>query len=395
MFSFNQKENRQKAKWLILIITICILIYLGIRYIGIVASSIWWFTNLIMPILLGLILALILDMPISFFENTLFTKKLHLKSNTLKRNLSILLSFITVLGILILALFLVIPELIQAVITLIDIGTKSLQDFSQFEESMDYSVLPFGKYIKTLNIDWNTVIEKLESLLPTLFTKISATLPTALGSSVGVFVDVFLGIIFSIYILANKEKFIEQSKHLLAVWLPEKTNHVLLHIGHVCADSLRNFISGQTIEAIILGSLCALGMAILQLPYAPTIGILVGVTAFIPYVGAYIGIIIGFIMILTIHPLKAVVFVVFLVILQQVEGNVIYPKVVGSRINLPSFWVLAGLTVGGNLAGPIGMILGVPAGAALYTLLNDITLWKENQNKIKSKTECSEDIKHE
>lgn len=395
MFSFNQKENRQKAKWLILIITICILIYLGIRYIGIVASSIWWFTNLIMPILLGLILALILDMPLSFFENTLFTKKLHLKSNTLKRNLSILLSFITVLGILILALFLVIPELIQAVITLIDIGTKSLQDFSQFEESMDYSVLPFGKYIKTLNIDWNTVIEKLESLLPTLFTKISATLPTALGSSVGVFVDVFLGIIFSIYILANKEKFIEQSKHLLAVWLPEKTNHVLLHIGHVCADSLRNFISGQTIEAIILGSLCALGMAILQLPYAPTIGILVGVTAFIPYVGAYIGIIIGFIMILTIHPLKAVVFVVFLVILQQVEGNVIYPKVVGSRINLPSFWVLAGLTVGGNLAGPIGMILGVPAGAALYTLLNDITLWKENQNKIKSKTECSEDIKHE
>lgn len=384
MFTDNQKDNRMKAKWFILIATICILIYLGIRYIGVIGNSIYWFFNLIMPILLGLFLSLILDIPLDFFEQTLFTKKMHLKSNALKRNLSILLSFISVLGIIILCLFLIIPELLQAIITLINIGTNSLKDFSEFEETLDYSVLPFGDYLESLNIDWNTVIDKLESFLPSLLTKVSEGLPNAISSSVGLFLDIILGIIFSIYILAHKEKFIQQTKHLLEVWFPKKANLVISHIGHVCLNSMRNFIAGQTVEAIILGGLCTLGMAILQLPYAPTIGVLVGVTAFIPYVGAYIGAVIGFIMILTVHPIKAFVFLVFLVILQQIEGNVIYPKVVGSRINLPSFWVLAGLTVGGNLAGPVGMILGVPICASLYTLLNDATQWKEEKNKGKS-----------
>ena len=383
MFTDNEKENRTKAKWFILIATICILIYLGIRYIGVVGSSIYWFINLIMPILIGLFLSLILDIPLHFFENTLFTKKIHLKSNTLKRNLSILLSFISILGIIFFCLFLVIPELLQAVITLINISTKSLKDFSKFEEALDYSVLPFGNYLESLNIDWNTVISKLDSFLPSLLTKASETLPDAVNSSVGLFLDIILGIIFSIYILAHKEKFIEQSKHLLEVWLPQKPNLIISHIGHVCVNSMRNFIAGQTLEAIILGGLCTLGMAILQLPYAPTIGVLVGVTAFIPYVGAYIGAVIGFIMILTVHPLKSLVFLVFLVVLQQIEGNIIYPKVVGGRINLPSFWVLAGLTIGGNLAGPIGMILGVPICASLYTLLNDATHWKDEKNKEK------------
>ena len=123
-------------------------------------------------------------------------------------------------------------------------------------------------------------------------------------------------------------------------------------------------------------------MAILRLPYAPTIGVLVGVTAFIPYIGAYIGAVVGFIMILTINPFKALIFVIFLVILQQIEGNVIYPKVVGNRINLPSIWVLAGLTIGGNLAGPIGMLLGVPTFSVLYNLIAEAT--KNQEFKIKN-----------
>lgn len=133
-------------------------------------------------------------------------------------------------------------------------------------------------------------------------------------------------------------------------------------------------------EAVILGTLCMLGMAILRIPYAPMIGALVGVTALIPIVGAFAGTIVGAIMILTVNPLKALVFVIFLLILQQVEGNLIYPRVVGSRIRLPAMWVLAAVTVGGNLGGPIGMFLGVPAASAAYALLKEAT---DNHEKKK------------
>ena len=132
-------------------------------------------------------------------------------------------------------------------------------------------------------------------------------------------------------------------------------------------------------EAVILGTLCMVGMAILQIPYAPMIGALVGVTALIPVVGAFVGVIVGAIMILTVNPIKAVVFVVFLLVLQQIEGNMIYPKVVGSKINLPAIWVLAAVTVGGNIGGPLGMLLGVPIASAAYALLKEATCNRESK----------------
>ena len=136
---------------------------------------------------------------------------------------------------------------------------------------------------------------------------------------------------------------------------------------------------GQKTEAVILGTLCGVGMAILRIPYAPMVGALVGVTALIPYVGAFLATVIGAFMILTINPFKALVFVIYLLTLQQVEGNLIYPRVVGAKINLPAMWVLAAITVGGNLAGPIGMLLGVPAASAAYALLKEATTKKEQQ----------------
>ena len=139
------------------------------------------------------------------------------------------------------------------------------------------------------------------------------------------------------------------------------------------------FIAGQATEAIILGTLCMIGMMILRIPYAPMIGALVGVTALIPIVGAFVGTIVGAVMILTVDPFKAVVFVVFLLILQQVEGNAIYPRVVGSKNKLPAIWVLAAVTIGGNLAGPLGMLLGVPAASAAYALMKEATDLREQR----------------
>lgn len=170
-------------------------------------------------------------------------------------------------------------------------------------------------------------------------------------------------------------------RRLIHAWLPEKTGISLIHIVSVCNVSFRNFIAGQATEAIILGTLCTIGMLILRLPYAPMVGALVGVTALITIVGAYIGAITGAFLILTVSPLKAFVFIIFLIILQQIEGNLIYPRVVGSRVNLPAMWVLAAVTVGGNLSGPVGMLLGVPAASAVYELLKEATSKRELKAK--------------
>lgn len=389
MFSDDSKHYRIIAKWVIGIVSACILIYLGIRYIHVIAASISWLIKLVLPLLLGIIFALILNLPLHFFEDWLFTKKISLKAKAKKRNISIFLSLLSILGIFILALFLVVPELVQAIITLVNIGTNSLEALSIFEESLDLSALPFGEYWSSINIDWNAIISWLQNLLPSFMTDLTEKLPKLIGSSFGIFLDVILGIIFSIYILAQKENLKKQVHRMLTAWLPEKWKKLLLHVAFVCTDSFRNFIVGQTTESIILGTLCTLGMAILSLPYAPTIGVLVGVTAFIPYVGAYIGAIVGCIMILTVNPFKAIIFLIFLVILQQVEGNIIYPKVVGSRINLPSLWVLFALTVGGGLAGPVGMLLGVPAFSTIYKLMNEAT--KLREEKIRLNTSNTEE----
>lgn len=370
------------AKWIIAIVASCILIYLAIRYVKVVVSSIIWVLKLGSPILIGIILALILNIPLHFFEHKVFGKWIPLKSNIAKRNLGILFSIISIIGIIVLALFLVVPELVQAIITLVNIGTDSITIISTLTNEIDYSALPFGNYLEKVNIDWAALSAWLQDLLPSFFNDLAVRIPDIISSSVGSLVNIILGLVFAVYILAQKEHLKSQTIRLIQIWIPEKIGTIGMYIASVCTQSFRNFIVGQTMEAIILGTLCTIGMAILRLPYAPTIGVLVGVTAFIPYIGAYIGAIVGFIMILTINPFKALIFVIFLVILQQIEGNVIYPKVVGNRINLPSIWVLAGLTIGGNLAGPIGMLLGVPTFSALYNLIAEAT--KKQEFKIKN-----------
>ena len=371
------------AKWIIAVVASCILIYLAIRYVHVVVNSIAWIIQLGLPILIGVIIALILNIPLHFFEHKVFSRWIPLKSNTAKRNLGIFFSIISIIGIIVLALFLVIPELVQAIITLVNIGTDSITTILTLTNEINYSSLPFGNYLEKINIDWAALASWLQDLLPSFFNDLAVRIPDIISSSVGSLVNIILGLVFAVYILAQKEHLKSQTIHMIKIWVPERIGTTGMYIASVCTQSFRNFIVGQTMEAVILGSLCAVGMAILRLPYAPTIGVLVGVTAFIPYIGAYIGAIVGFVMILTVNPFKALIFVIFLVALQQVEGNIIYPKVVGHRINLPSIWVLAGLTIGGNLAGPIGMLLGVPAFSAAYNLITEAT------RKREKKTYCS------
>lgn len=362
----DKKRCRQAARWIVSVVTVCILIYLGLRHIGTLAKTIGWLAGLVKPLLIGAILALILNVPMSMIESR-FLKKAHYG----KRPLAILLALLLVSGIFVGVAFLVIPELFNAVALIAQIVEEGLEQLESMDIGGALAQTPLAEWLDT--VDWLSLKIQLE----TWFKEQSGTLVNramgAAGFVVSGLATSVVGLIFAIYILAGKEKLKRQASRLMRVWLPAQISEGLIHVASVCGSTFKLFIAGQATEAIILGTLCMLGMMILRLPYAPMIGALVGVTALIPVVGAFVGTIVGTIMILTVSPFKAMVFVIYLLILQQIEGNVIYPRVVGSKISLPAIWVLAAVTVGGNLAGPIGMLLGVPAFSAAYALIKEAT----------------------
>ena len=373
MFFDNREKRKQLAKWVIGVIAACILIFLGVRYISSIAAAVSWLVHLVRPLLIGVVLALILNVPLGMFERRLFSKKPTPKKLRARRPLAIVLSIVLVFGIFVGVAVLVIPEFVAAVRVIASMLLSTMDQLAAFESQMDFSRLPFGEYLSRIDIDWLQLRAELELWFKQAGSAIMDRAAGVIGSVASSVIDSLIGFIFSIYVLANKEKLKRQVSRLIRVWLPEKFGGKLIHAARVSADIFRQFIAGQTTEAIILGSLCAVGMWILQIPYAPMVGALVGVMALIPYVGAFISTAVGAFMILTVSPIKALIFVVFLLALQQIEGNLIYPKVVGAKINLPAMWVLAAITVGGNLAGPIGMLLGVPIASAAYALLKEAT----------------------
>lgn len=368
----DKAKIRKITKWIIGVVTACILIYLAIRHLDMIAVGISWLVGITFPILLGIVMALVLNVPMRPIE-----KHLHIKKEKAKRPLAIVLSLVLVLGIFTGIAFLVIPEIVDTIRLVAQIVMSGIDQAASWEQTIDFSRLPFGEYLQQIDIDWMQLKDDLEQWTISQRNVLFQQAAGAVSSIASGFMNFFIGLVFSIYVLANKEKLKRQTLRLIRVWLPQRFGLSLVHIVSVCNRSFRNFIAGQATEAVILGMLCTIGMLILRLPYAPMIGALVGVTALIPIVGAFIGTIVGAFLILTVSPFKAFIFVVFLIILQQLEGNLIYPKVMGARINLPAIWVFAAVTIGGNLAGPVGMLLGVPAASAAYELLKEATVKRE------------------
>ncbi|MCC8106034.1 MAG: AI-2E family transporter [Clostridiales bacterium] len=372
------EERRETGRWLVGIVACCCLIYLGMRYMNVVARSVSFLLDLVRPILIGMILALILNVPMNMFER-LLKKKTSMKKGV--RVLSIVLALVLIAAIIVAVAVLVIPKLVSAIGLIVQIISGGLDGLEALDENPVFRENPLGKILA--DIDWSSLKTQLEKLLKANSTDIVDPAVNATGSLVGGIVNFVVALVFAIYILAGKEKLKHQTGRLVKAWLPDKIGEPLIHVFQVCSSTFQHFIGGQATEAVILGTLCMIGMLILRIPYAAMVGALVGVTAMIPIVGAYVSAAVAVVMILTVSPFKALVFLIFFVILQQTENNLIYPRVVGSKINLPAMWVLAAVTVGGKLGGPIGMMLGVPAASALYSLLREATEWRE-QKKAQS-----------
>ncbi len=368
-------ENRKKiSRWVIGTVAVCIVIFLGVQNLDVLAESLLWAVELVMPLVVGFAFALVFNVPMRILERRLWPNAEHLFLVKLRRPCAFIISLILIFGILVGLVWLVIPELVNAVKVIVQ-GLMDLVNQLNAIDKEEILKIPFGKEI--LNFDWNQLLTPLQTWLKNQSGNIMNTAFGTITSLVGGIFDFFISFVFAIYILFGQDKLKKQSARLVRAWMPEKLGGWLIHAFGVMMKNFHNFVSGQTIEALIIGVLCMVGMWILRLPYAPMVGALVGVTALIPVVGAYIGAFVGAFMILTISPMKALVFLIYLVVLQQLEGNLIYPKVMGSKVNLPGIWILAAVTLGGGLGGPLGMLLSVPVASTVYVLLKEATEKRE------------------
>lgn len=391
----NKKEKakavlRQYSKWIIGIGAVLILLFLGVANLGSVLGAVKWFLGLFNPLIIGLFMALILNVPMRFFEKFLWKKSEKKLLCKLRRPVAFILSIVLILGILTGVTFLVVPEVTSAIKLFANSTIDLVKDLAQMKKTEGLEALPFGNILT--RIDWSQIADNAEKWVKEQSGSIVNGAMDTVISFVGGVIDIFFAIIFSIYILFSKETLKLQAMRLIRAWLPEKSGNYVIHATSVANANFRSFVAGQTIEAFILGSLCALGMFILRIPYAPMIGALVGVCSLVPVVGAFVAGGVGAFMIFTESPVKALIFVIFLIVLQQLEGNLIYPKVVGSQVKLPAIWVLAAVTVGGALAGPLGILLGIPVASTAYVLVREATETREKKLMISSSETVEEEI---
>ena len=320
------------------------------------------------PLFVGAAIAYVLNILMSFYERHYFTsqseKKLVRKS---RRPVCMAAAFLSLLLIFILVIRLVIPELVSCVQLLVAEIPPAIEKL--LASGWIQELFPENFLDKYENVDWAGLMEKVIQILRTGIGSATGAVVNAVSSVISVVVTTFISIIFAIYMMSGRDDLQRQAKKLMKHYLPQKWAKRIGHWLSVLNDCFHHYIVGQCTEAVILGVLCMVGMLICRFPYAAMIGTLIGFTALIPVAGAYIGAGVGAIMILTQSPLKAVLFLVFIVVLQQLEGNLIYPRVVGKSIGLPAIWVLAAVTIGGSLMGIMGMLVGVPLAAALYRLI--------------------------
>ena len=347
-------------------------------------TLVWWLVNhfdlllnildtilgILSPILIGLILAFVLNLLLSPLER--LWDKLFLKENSrpivkkLRRPICLLLSFLIVLGIIFAVCFVVIPKLGSTVVDMVNTISAYVKTLDVRYDDLRATLEQYAITLPEIDLGKNDLLTKITDLVAKGGSALLNTTISVTTSVLSAVVNLLMGVVFSVYILAQKETLGRQLKRLLYAVFPEKRVTPLLAFLSRVSRTFSQFVTGQAIEAVILGTLVFLGMLILRLPFAPVIAVLVGVTALIPILGSWIGAIVGALLILPSSFMQAIWFVVFLIVLQQIEGNLIYPHVVGKSVGLPGIWVFFAVIVGSGLGGIVGMLLGVPVCAVIY-----------------------------
>lgn len=365
------KDNEKIILKYLLIASVLILALMNhqtlLSYLGLLLS-------ISMPIITGFIMAYILNIPMVALEKVYFPKsenKFVIKS---RRPVSILASLVIITFILTFIVNLVVPQLVSVFGRFLEVIPELMTLIKNWAIENEEIFPPLADFVNSSDFDWQNIVTNGLNIVNQFTTNIIGTTLSTVTSVFGIVVNLFLSLMISLYVLLSKENLGRQFKMMSSTYLPKRVHEGLMYVLEVTDFSFRHFITGEVVEALILGSMVTVGMFIFQFPYASMVGALTGVTALIPVLGAYISGGIGFLLILVDSPVQAVAFLVFMIIIQQVEGNLIYPRVVGGTIGLPGLWVLVSITIGGGLLGVWGMLLAVPLASTLYKLLkNDMT----------------------
>ena len=363
--------NNIKKKYIAYIVVATIIVYATVRYFGTVERYILRVTNTLMPFVAGAMMAYIINILMDAYEDLLL-KKFHNKK--IIRTVSIVLSIFTFVLVIGLLLGLIIPQLVKIMFSIMYTNPG---DIKKIIESISKNNI-VDKIADIMNIDIKNIDISgyVTKLIHSVMSSVGNILMGVISGISGIFntvISVFMAVVFAIYILVDKERIALQGDKLLRAFLPSKRD-TIIDVLSIFNKSFRNYFISQIKEAIILGVLLYIVMIIARLPYASSISILVGVTALIPVIGAYAGLFIGALMIITKSFSSMVIFIIVHTVVQQFENNIIYPRVVGSSVGLPGMWVIVAVTLGGSLFGIFGVFVAVPVAASLYFILKRETL---------------------
>ena len=388
--------DKQTIKKIIGLISFAILLSWGLKNTEFIKRLIALALGLLQPFLIGGVIAFVVNVPMRALENACFIKPYQkrlaaqaaAKGSTVpakppiwyraKRPLSLILSLLLVIGIIGVGTLIVVPETVSSFSSIVN----NLRNFPLMlnqwaQELMDW-MPQAAVWLEELNlnldltsIDWREIITQVVNFLQNGAGNVLNTTFTVASGIFNGIVTGFLAIVFSFYLLMNKEKLGSQTKQLLYALLKEPHADYLVRVGQMTNRTFSKFLSGQCVEAVILATLFFVSMSILRFPYAMIISTLIAFTALIPIFGAFIGCVVGAFLILLVDPVRAFWFVVLFLFLQQFEGNIIYPRVVGSSVGLPSMWVLVAVTLGGSMMGVLGMLVYIPMFSVLYRLIRE------------------------
>lgn len=316
------------------------------------------------PLFIGFAIAFVLNRPCAFFLRQ-YERRLTPRFRKLGRPLAVLTSYVLMIVIIVALFSFVLPQVMESI-------RLFAGSVSGYVENLQKLLDQVAGYLDLKSLDLSKLSTYLRDILNGVLSSVSTAatqIMAVTGSIISMLVTLVLAVVFSIYMLAGQEKLLGQGRQLLRAYLPARFVGPVSEVIRLTGEIFTNFVLGQLIEACILGGLCALGTFFIQADYAALIGVIVGVSALIPVMGAYVGAILSAFLLVMVSPVRALVFLIFLGILQQIEGNVIYPRVVGTSIGLPGIWVLTAVTVGGGLFGLLGVLLSVPVASVLYALL--------------------------
>ncbi len=366
--------SKEKFRQIVLLMVIAAALVLVIIYSHQIFGTLGVAVSIIMPFAAGGAIAFVLNIPMKQIENKLLGKWNNKYSEKLKRPVSIVLTLLFVVLLITILIATVVPQVGKAVADVAKQIPMFADRIMAIVSDLQQQYPEIGRQsdiLSQLEQNWDAIVNGVFSFMKNGFGDM---LNSTIGIASGIVSRVasgFIAFIFSIYILAQKEKLGNQVNRIFKAFLPARVNEKIQRVCTLLSRNFTNFITGQCLEACILGSMFVVSMFIFRMPYAVMIGVLIAFTALIPIVGAFIGCVVGAFLILLVSPIKALGFVILFLVLQQIEGNLIYPRVVGSSVGLPAIWVLAAVTIGGSMFGIIGMLAFIPLVSTLYMLLRD------------------------